>query len=316
MIGPSARRGRALFASVWIGVAGLVLQPAAAGDVQVLGVARFVTNDWLGDRDDRWQTGGASVSWMIGTAGLAELPDRFGALIELRTVGQAITPDNYGSPAGWDRRAAGVLTTTLHSHFQSGGFEYALGTGVAFVGPQTGMLTLQSLIHDLSPASDPDLPPAVLAAQIPNGRFLTTQGEAARRFRLGEGVFLRPFVEVQGGIETFARVGADLVFGTGFDAGVLARDAITGFPYQTLAGAAPPGLTFVLGADTARVFESALLPSADGYVLTPLRNRVRAGLRYGGERLSVFYGASWLGPEFAAQPTGQVVGSLQVGFRF
>ena len=64
------------------------------------------------------------------------------------------------------------------------------------------------------------------------------------------------------------------------------------------------------------MFSSALLPASGGYVLEPQRHRLRAGLLVEHERISVYYGASWLSPEFAAQPTGQLVGAYRIKFRF
>jgi hypothetical protein len=129
-------------------------------------------------------------------------------------------------------------------------------------------------------------------------------------------MILRPFVQARAGDETYVRIGADLMFGPNFSTGVLARDETTGMPYQTLDDVPQRGLSFLVGADTARVLSSAWLPASDGYALSPMRNRVRAGAHWQGDFIGVFYGATWLGPEFTAQPEGQVVGSLQFRFGF
>jgi len=281
-----------------------------------LGWSSLINNDKIGDDDDRWQTGGSSYSFLFGPAGLTEAPADWGRLIELRVRSQAITPDDYSAPAAWDRRAAGVITTTLNTHFQNRGFEFSAGAGFALTGPQTGLIRLQNFVHRLTPAIDPFVPAAVQAAQIGDAGFPTIQGEASRRFRLSDHAVLRPFVEAQAGVETFARIGADLFIGPAFDGTVLVRDGTSGFAYRGFHGRARPGVSLVIGADTARVVSSALLPAADGYRLTPLRHRARAGVMIEGERLSVFQGMAWLGPEFAAQPTGQVTGVVQIRFRF
>jgi hypothetical protein len=290
-------------------------RPTMAQDFSFLGMTVFHDNDVLLDGDDRWQTGGASWSFMFGPKGLAGLPETPGALWELRLRGQVITPDNFTAPAAWDRRAASVVTTTLHNHFELDGVELSAGAGVAVTGARTGLIDFQNLIHWLTPADEPQVPGFVQKAQIPNRLYATGIGEAAYRMRLGEVVTLRPFAEVQAGVETFGRVGFDIFVGTGFDGGVLARDGTTGFAYQTIEGTAPHSLTFTAGMDAAKVTSSALLPSP-AYELTPWRLRARAGLLYEGQRLSVFQGFSWLGPEFSAQPSGQVVSAFQIQYRF
>jgi Outer membrane protein LpxR len=295
-------------------LAGL-MRPAAAQEFSFLGMTSLHSNDVLLDGDDRWQTGGASWSWMAGPRGTVDPPSAPFELWELRLRGQVITPDNFQAPAAWDRRAASVLTTTLHSHFETGGFELSAGAGVALTGPRTYLIDLQNLIHWLTPANEPQVPAAVQATQIPTAIYPTAIGEAAYRFQLGDTVTLRPFAEVQTGVETFVRAGFDVFVGTGFDGGVLARDGTTGFAYQTLEGTAPPGFSFTFGADAARVTSSALLPEP-AYSLTPWRYRARAGLLYQGRRAQVFTGVSWLGREFSAQPTGQTVSALQLQWRF
>ncbi|GKY88380.1 lipid A-modifier LpxR family protein [Sinisalibacter aestuarii] len=305
-------------AALMIGMAlalGAPAGPAWAQDVSFLGMTAFHDNDVLFDGDDRWQTGGASISWMFGPEGLADLPGAPGELWEIRVRGQVISPDDFTAPAAWDRRAASVLTTTLHTHFETHGVELSAGAGFALTGPQVPLIRFQNVIHTLTPANDPLVPGFVQAAQIPNAVYLTGIGEAAYRLRLGEGITLRPFAELQGGVETLGRVGFDVFFGAGFDRGVLARDGTTGFAYQTIEGTAPRGVTLTAGADVAKVASSALLP-APAYSLTPWRLRARAGLLYEGRRVSVFQGVSWLGPEFTAQPSGQVVTAFQVQYRF
>lgn len=302
------------YISVTLALAGGI-HPASAEGYRFLGMTVFHDNDVLFDGNDRWQTGGASWSWMFGPDGTLGLPETPGSVWELRTRAQVITPDNFTAPAAWDRRAASVLTTTLHTHFAQGALEVSAGAGFAFTGPGTNLIDFQNLIHALTPADEPKVPPAVRQNQIPNGIYPTAIADLAWRLPLSEGVTLRPFVEAQAGVETFARAGVDVFFGAGFDAGVLARDATTGFAYQTLEGTAPRGFSFTLGADAAYVASSALLP-APAYSLTPLRLRARAGLGYQGRRASVFGGVTWLGPEFSAQPGGQVVSAFQMQWQF
>ena len=85
--------------------------------------------------------------------------------------------------------------------------------------------------------------------------------------------------------------------------------------YNNCNGTIDEGFSLTLGADMARVFASEYFPSS-GPDLTDTRTRVRAGMQWQGHVASVFYGATYLSPEFAGQGEGQVVGSLNVNFRF
>ncbi|HHN73386.1 MAG TPA: DUF2219 family protein, partial [Thermopetrobacter sp.] len=92
--------------------------------------------------------------------------------------------------------------------------------------------------------------------------------------------------------------------------------SVTGQFYRGTGDAGSAGYSLLLGADTARVFDSYLLPGADGYVLTDRRSRLRAGIHWQGATGSAFYGVTWLSEEFTAQPEPQAVGSLQLRLRF
>ena len=70
------------------------------------------------------------------------------------------------------------------------------------------------------------------------------------------------------------------------------------------------------GGDLAYGASSAFLPEGGAAVLSPLRERVRMGMQWQGTSNAVFYGLTWLGPEFDAQPEGQVVGSLNIQLNF
>jgi hypothetical protein len=293
--------------------------PGLAWDIAgftYLGRNSLSSNDMLGDGDDRWQTGGGTRSFMFGPEGTTGYPGQFGRLVEIRARTQVVSPDNFEAPAVWDRPVAAVITATANSHFEMAGVQFSAGAGIAVTGPQTRLIDIQNLIHELTPADEPLVPDAVMDAQIPNGFYATVHGEAARPVRIDEHLTLRPFVEGQYGVESFARIGADLMIGNGFDNAVLVREGTTGLPYHGIDPGPRTGVSFVIGADTARVFSSALLPASRGVVLEPQRHRVRAGMLVEHERLSVYYGVSWLSPEFAAQPTGQVVGAYKIKFRF
>ncbi|RME17055.1 MAG: DUF2219 family protein [Alphaproteobacteria bacterium] len=289
--------------------------PLAAQERAFLGWGRLFTNDFFGDGQDRWHTGSWTASVLRGPEGTADLPERFGALMEYRFAAKILAPANLVTPAPGDRPYAGSLSFGAFSHFRQAGTEFSLGASLVAVGPMTGLDSFHALAHNALGMTPPSA--AVRAAQLPNAFYPTLSAEIARPLALGgEAAVIRPFIGARAGDESFVRVGADLLIGPNFTRGVLARDETTGLPYQTLAGAGGRGFSFLLGADTARVFSSAYLPASRGYRLTPARNRLRAGVNWQGEHLSLFYGAAWLGPEFSAQPGGQIVGALQIRMSF
>lgn len=295
-----------------------IAAPAAAQDRVTLGVGRLFTNDYFGDGQDRWQTGSYQVSWVRAAPGTVGLPEGFGDLLEYRFASRIMAPANLVAPAAGDRPYAGVLSAGAYTHFARSGYEFSIGGEIVGVGPSTGLDDFQSAAHDTFGMASPSA--AVRASQIGDALFPVFSAEIARPIALdfagAPGFVLRPFVQARAGDESYLRAGVDLLFGPEFTSGILARDEVTGLLYQTNGRATAPGLSFLLGADTAKVLHSAWLPSARGYNLTPFRNRLRAGMSWQGDRLGVFYGATWLGPEFSAQPEGQVVGSVQLSFRF
>ena len=65
-----------------------------------------------------------------------------------RESGEVITPENIIVPAAGDRPYVGVLSFGVHTHFEARGVELSLGADLNVTGPQTGLATLQSAIHD------------------------------------------------------------------------------------------------------------------------------------------------------------------------
>ena len=289
------------------------VQPSQAGDRVTLGFGRLFSNDFLGDGKDRWRTGAYVVSWLRGPEGTEARGD-FGEVLEFRFGATMITPASLTAPVASDRRYAGVLSFGLHSHFTQGALEMSTGVDLVLTGPQTGISGFQEEMHELFGATLPS--PAVLANQIPDRIMPTAVIEAAHPVALGSRATLRPFVEAQAGAETFVRIGGDVLIGAGFTQGLVLRDGTTGQLYQGARGQMGTGLSFLLGADVAHVGHSAYLPASDGYELTDVRARARAGVQYRGERFGAFYGVTWLGEEFEAQPGGQVLGSINIQLNF
>lgn len=289
----------------------LTALPAQAQECEALGWGHVFTNDGIGDGQDRWRTVGLSLSHLRGPEWSGQLPESPGALLEFRARAEILAPANLASPAPGDRRYAGVLSFGLHTHFQHAGWQSSLGIDLALTGPQTGLGNLQDAIHDALgvavPAAD------LLDDQIPDALHPTLVYETGRELPLGAAT-LRPFVEAQAGIETFARIGFDLVVGRFGQGGLLLREASTGQRYAALPGA--PGLSLTLGGDTAHVFDSALFPK-DGPEVLESRHRLRAGLAWqGGTGAQAFYGLTWLSEEFEGQDEGQILGTLSLKLQF
>lgn len=284
------------------------------GDGRVrLGYGRLITNDLFGDGYDRWRTGSVTTSRVWGYRWDGQPPARLGELLELRLQGQIIAPANSQRPAAGDRPFAGALSVGLHSHASRGAYDLSLGADMVLTGPQTGLDDLQDVLHDVF--SMPKTSAGVKAQQIGDHVYPTVVAEAGREMRLGERGTLRPFVEARAGDETLVRLGADLTFGAVGLGELLVRESITGQRYRVISGEAP-GLTFVLGADAAYVADSVYLPESRGYEVTHMRDRVRAGLHWQGPIAAAFYGVTWLGKEFDAQPEGQIVGSVRWQMQF
>lgn len=279
-----------------------------------LGYGLLFVNDTIGDGKDRWRSGSVMSSRVYGPGWSGALPKRAGEILELRFFGEVISPDNLVTPAPWDRPYAGTLALGLHTHFATArGGEISVGGDLVAIGPQTGLDDFQAAIHDLLGIKKPS--PLTLGGQIANTIRPSATVEVAREFGVSSNARLRPFMELRGGAETYARVGFDVTFGSVGQGELLTRDPVSGHRMRVVRNKVP-GLSWVVGADVAKVFDSAYLPAARGYTLTENRARARVGLHWQGEESMVFYGLTWLGEEFVGQRGGQIVGALQFSLRF
>jgi hypothetical protein len=284
---------------------------AFADERQTLGWGRLFDNDLLGDMHDRWHSGAYTVSLLRGPEWSGQLATGFGDILEYRFSGSTVTPDNISAPAADDRRYVAPLSFGIKTHLYWRGFEANLGADLVAIGPQTGIGDFQSWLHELLGAPQPDL-----TNEIGNAFYPTVQAELGREFALSDQVSWRPFVSAQAGVETMVRAGGDLVIGSFGKGGLLLRDDTTGQRYSGIKGDASTGLSFTLGGDVAHVFDSALLPEGGAAVASETRGRLRAGMAWQGAKSSAFYGITYLTPDFDSQPTGQLVGSVNLNLRF
>ena len=285
---------------------------AVAQDRVTLGWGRLFSNDAMGDGQDRWRTGAYAVSRIRGVRWDGVLPDQLGRIVEFRLRADTIAPENLENPDPVDRRYAGAITLGLHSQFEVAGFEADVGGDLVFVGPHTGIGDFQSWVHGALGLGDV----GALDMQIEDAVHPTLTAELGRRFRLADQVEFRPFVAARAGDETLVRAGGDLVIGTFGRGDLMLRDVATGQRFRAVSGAQQPGVSVMLGGDVARVFDSTYLPDGGMVTASDTRTRLRAGVHWQGQRSSVFYGVTYLSPEFEEQTEGQTVGALTLDFKF
>lgn len=288
-------------------------KPAAIAPArETIGWGRFFNNDYLGDGDDRWHTSSYSVSRVRGPKWTGVLPETAGQIREFRFRIDTITPGDMVTPLTPDRRYAGILSFGVHTHYKKATEEVSLGADIVFIGPQTGVGRFQDYIHD-----GLGLPQGtVFDNQLPNAVYPALTGEIGRPITVADDLIFRPFVEAQAGVEYMLRGGADLTLGRLGRDDLLLRDQTTGQRYSAAQGTDGRGLSVTMGADVARVISSVYLPSGGDVEASQTRTRLRAGLNWQGEKSFVFFGATYLSPEFTSQPVGQTIGSLSLKVKF
>ncbi len=276
-----------------------------------LGVGSIFNNDYLGDNRDRWRTGSYQIGIIRGPEGTTGAPSELGQVLEFRMRGETIAPRSLISPAAGDRLYAGTLAFGVHTYSKTDNTELAFGLDLGIVGPQSGIRSFQEKVHQIVGATIPNVAGFEVANRLrPHLTF-----EAGQLLSQNQTAFMRPFVEVQAGLETLARAGIDFSFGKFDSAGLKLRDPVTGQRVSGINGKTNE-TSFMMGADFAWVADSVYLPRARGYAPTDMRFRARAGIRQAWEKGYLFYGLTYLGEEFVGQPEGQYIGSLNIRINF
>lgn len=287
-----------------------------AQDRAWIGTGRIFSNDYLGDGRDRWRTGSYSYSHLRGPAPFTGLTDDIGSVIEYRFRSEIFAPLSNSTAPG-DRPYVGALSLGIATHFGSAPWQHRIGAEVTAIGPQTGLSDAQSSFHDRF-----DLPgPFFTDQQLADDILFTATAETAYQWQISPQLSVRPFIAADYGAEDILRVGADMRIGAFGHNALALRDTATGQVHPATSGEPGAGenggLAFLAGADFAFVAQSAYLPADQGYAVEDTRSRLRLGVEYqtaGGT--SLFYGVTYLSPEFVGQPKGQVVGSLRLNFNF
>jgi hypothetical protein len=292
----------------------MAASPVAAQDRETLGYGRIFNNDYFGDNEDRWRSGSYAYSIVRGPDWQARAPTALGVLLEYRLRSEIIAPSTLNGRGSNDRAYVGAVSAGLHTHFSRGGLDLSTGIDFVAVGPQTGLSDVQDWFHNIVGA--PNISDRVIANQVADAVYPTALAEVSYPVRLSENTSLRPFVEAQYGVEDFVRVGADIVIGEMLQNDLWLRDSPTG---QLYAGVESdqPGMGFTIGADYARVDDSAYFPARFGTVAQDERLRARAGMHWRlGGGISYFYGVTYLSEEYVGQSEGQFIGSLKLNFSF
>lgn len=297
-----------------MGVGMMIPCPVAAQERETLGFGRLFTNDFFGDNEDRWRSGSYSYSVVHGARWDGRAPAAPGAILEYRLRSEIIAPSTLNGAGSNDRAYVGALSAGLHTHYTHGRADISAGVDLVAVGPQTGTADLQDWIHDI--ISAPNISNSVLANQVGNAVHPTVLVQVSYPVSISANTTLHPFVEAQYGVEDFVRVGADVVIGQMMQNDLWLRDSPTGQLY-TGVESGETGVGFTLGADYARMGESAYFPASFGTTAEEDRFRARAGVHWRfGNAISYFYGVTYLSEEYVGQPEGQFVGSLKLNFSF
>ena len=214
-------------------------------------------------------------SQIIALSGLSRNPDRSHAR------------DETGFLEDIDRDYVGHLSIGLPSHFQAGGLAYNFGVDASLLGPQTGLMGLQQKVH--SEIDQPFPSDFVKNTQVSNQFILGTLTEVARPSALSPSTYIRPFVEVQTGVEDLIRIGVDAGFFGDLSEALFARAPVSGQRYSVIDGT-EEGFLLSAGVDLTRVISSMFL-TGSALRASKYCARARFSLNYVHGRWSQFH---WL----------------------
>ena len=204
---------------------------------KLLGYGLLFTNDFFEDGRDRWRTRSLVSSRVFGRPEMTRTWRRREAPNELRLFNQIIAPSDLslnpdrsdvGETAGLmgdiDRAYVGHLSIGLHRHFQAGGLAYNFGVDASLLGPQTGLMGLQQTVH--SELGQPFPSDFVRNTQVSNKFVFGSLTEVAHPSALSPSTNIRPFAEVQTGVEDLIRIGVDVGLFGDLSEALLARAVV------------------------------------------------------------------------------------------
>ena len=289
----------------------------------VIGIMIGHNNDLFFGFRDRWRSAGAYAAAMTQSkADKAASNDAFRRAKSFHMTGEIVAPIALNAPLHRiDRPYAGIASFGMAWHNVRVGGRFG-GRGelhqriyadVSFVGPNTGAIKVQEHLHHIlgglaAPPSD-----AVRDTQVGNAIYPTVNYELAWQ-NGGAKPIVRYFGEAQAGVESFVRIGADVLIGQNYIGGFVLREPVAGH-VLAISGQRPykSAFAFGFGGDVSFIADSRIF--GDVKVLRT-RTRLRAGVYWQRRQYDLFLGAVHLGREFPAQKEGQLSGSVDMMWHF
>ncbi|HUS55907.1 MAG TPA: lipid A-modifier LpxR family protein [Thermohalobaculum sp.] len=307
---------------------------ASINEIQTEGV---FWNDSFGDGKDRWKSGGltqafvfpehifSNDNWFEGRA----------SGLELNVRGLVMTPDNTASTRtdSGDRpfaqyAAVGIYLDSIVrpralSPTVGLQIEDRFGVEAGWQGDPLPLFDIQNAVHGMTGTEGN----AGNLSNSINGEVLVNL-EARRTLRFHADGSLRdiefaPFVQTSLGMrENSLRVGGDVFIGSALEGRTWGSDLATG---AVMAGASMPGeginWTFFAGGDLGYIASDAFLDggfagNGPRVERRDLVGRARVGVLMDYNEFSVGFSLNWLGEEFHGQSDGQVIGAIQLKYRF
>ena len=292
-----------------------------------------IWNDWLGDGNDRYKSAGLTQSWVIPESRISEERwiDGHASALELQIRGFIATPDNTeigGAPG--DRpfaqyAAAGAYLRTVERPRRIGAQtmywqETRAGVEIGYQGEPLPFFEIMESIHGQGGV-------LVTPTNTIDGELLANL-EARQTLRIhmdlsDSDLEFAPYVQASVGMrENSARLGMDVIYGEDLEGRTWNHDPAIG---TMMPGASGPSKGFYwalwFGGDVGYVATDAFLDGGfdgDGPSVRKERvtTRFRTGFLFGYDPVAIAYSVTWLSPEFANQPQGQLVGALTVKYRF
>jgi hypothetical protein len=307
---------------------------ASTNEIQTEGV---FWNDAFGDGKDRWKSGGVTQSYVFPEHIFSDenwFTGRASAL-EFSIRGLVMTPDNtaFSGIDSSDRpyaqyAAVGVylrsiarpeaLTSTLALLTED-----RIGLEAGWQGDPLPFFDVQNAVHGITGTEGN-------AGNLSNSidSEMLANIEARRTWRLHIDGYERdiefaPFVQTSLGMrENSARVGGDVFFGSALEGRTWGSDLATG---AVMAGASMPRRGFnwavFAGGDLGYIASDAFLDggfAADGPRVErrDMVGRARAGVLLDYGKYAIGFSMNWLGKEFRGQSEGQMIGAIQLKYRF
>ena len=292
-------------------------------------------DDTFGDGKDRYKSGGLTQSLVFPERVFSDerwFPG-YAAAIEIQGRAFVATPDDTSRIDPADRPYAQYAGVGVHLRLTgspdrltddlTASTEDRIGVEIGWQGDPLPLFDIQEAIHARTGMGPLAQSPANVL-----GSELLVNAELRRTWRIhgdhdGYDFQYAPYVHASAGMrENAVRLGSDFIIGSSLEARTWNSDLAVG---ALIPGGSRPrgGFHWLawIGGDVGVVASDALLdggfgrngPSVEREAVTA---RARAGVMVEYEDLAVSYSLTWLSPEFRGQPSGQVIGAVQIKIDF